>query len=115
MSTWETRELPLLRAIAAQLSGEQPGGRGKGTRRRATNGVTVTQLTKATGFSKDEVLASLRVLAESHGPYITGRLLVHSERDTAVTGLTERARIELDKIDRDVHPAGPGAAVTGGE
>lgn len=99
MSSWETRELPLLRAIEAR---SKRRGRAKRPLR-----ISVPELAADTGFSEAEVSDSLRVLAEAHGPYITGENLLHAESESYVTGLTDRARVELDKVDRDVHSLGP--------
>jgi hypothetical protein len=102
VSSWETRELPLLRAIDAQLQTKRP--------RRRLFGVTLRDLTAETGWSEEDVQRSLRVLAEAHGPYVTGRSLLKASGRPVVTGLTDRARAELDKRDRDIYPPGPGAA-----
>lgn len=85
MSTWETRELPVLRAIEARLA----SGAGRG------HGVTVAQMAKDTGMSAGDIESALRILAEAHGPYVSGTGLVGAAGEPVVTSLTERAISEI--------------------
>ncbi|HSK26979.1 MAG TPA: hypothetical protein VK894_08730 [Jiangellales bacterium] len=86
MSSWETRELPVLRAARTLL---EVGGAE----------ATADDLARATGFTRAEVDASLRVLAEAKGPYVTGHGLLAADGDATVTALTPRAEQELTKAD----------------
>ena len=99
MSCWEDHELPVLRAIAACLasSGDDEG-------------VSVAELAAATGFVERDVNEALRVLAEARGPYVSGNFLLQpTSGQPVITALTDRARCELDKVDRGVFPRGPAA------
>ncbi|HSK57153.1 MAG TPA: hypothetical protein VK908_18045 [Jiangellales bacterium] len=86
MSSWETRELPVLRAAQRLLA---DGG----------TEVTATDLSRATGLPEDDVVASLRVLAEAHGPYVTGHGLLAAHGEPAITELTSRAEQEIARAD----------------
>jgi hypothetical protein len=86
MSSWETRELPVLRAAERLLA----KGRAE---------VTTADLTRATGLSEADVTASLRVLAEARGPYVSGHSLLAADGEAAVTELTARAEQELARAD----------------
>ena len=86
MSSWETRELPVLRAAERLLSARHAE-------------VTPADLARATGFTEAEVVASLRVLAEARGPYVTGHGLLAADGEAAVTALTARAEQELARAD----------------
>jgi hypothetical protein len=91
MSSWETTELPVLRAIRDL------------TRQRAP--ITVGRIEQRSGLGADEVRESLRRLAESHPPYVTGTSLLVGDgvvgTDATVTGLTPRAE---DALNRDADP-----------
>lgn len=86
MSSWETRELPVLRAAQRLL-----------TEGRAE--VTAADLTRATGLTETDVAASLRVLAEAHGPYVTGHGLLAAAGEAAITEVTPRAEQEIARAD----------------
>jgi hypothetical protein len=100
MSTWETQELPVLRALATHF-----------TKPRARP-ASMRTIASATGLPEAAVRASIRVLAEAKPPYIEGRQLIHSDGPPRVTGLTERASHELDhlavKADLEREPGGSG-------
>jgi hypothetical protein len=86
MSTWETQELPVLRALAVHFA------------KRGARPASARTIGAATSMPESVVIEVLRVLAESRPPYIEGRQLVHGDGPPRVTGLTERARHELDHL-----------------
>ena len=86
MSSWETRELPVLRAAERLLAGSRKE-------------VTAADLSRATGLSEPDVTASLRVLAEARGPYVSGHSLLSADGEAAVTELTARAEEVLARAD----------------
>lgn len=96
MSTWETQELPVLRALAVHFA------------KRRARPASVRAIATATGMPEPVVIEVLRVLAESRPPYIEGRQLVHGDGRPRVTGLTERAHHELDHLaDKEDLKGGP--------
>jgi hypothetical protein len=87
MSTWESQELPVLRAIADHFA------------RSHAKPMSVRSIAIATGLPTKVVKDVLRVLAEGRPPYIEGSQLIKAGgRTPRVTALTERALHELDHI-----------------
>ena len=91
MSAWETQELPVLRALAAHFTGP-----------KATP-VVPAEIGKAAGLSEDTVNEVLGVLAKARPPYVEGDLLGSPAQPRRVTGLTDRARRELERDDVAAH------------
>lgn len=79
MSSWEQHDLPVLMALHDHFETNK------------TRSVSVRMISTWTGFERASVEASLRRLAESKGPYITGTGLLASEGAARVQGLTQRA------------------------
>jgi hypothetical protein len=89
VSTWETTELPVLRAVRAIT--EQRGQ------------ISVARISRETGLRSDDVRASLRRLAEARPPYITGTNILVGDGVVggrpSITGLTPRAEDALARDD----------------
>ena len=85
MSSWETREVPVLRAVRDLLAGGRDA--------------SVGSVGRSLGLGAPAVAESLRVLAEAHPPYVAGQGLLASDGDARVTALTPRAEEALAMAD----------------
>lgn len=84
MSTWESQELPVLRALATHFAADDAAPAG------------VPEIAAASGLERQQVDEVLRVLAEAKPPYVVGTQMTHSAMQPTVSGLTERAYHELE-------------------
>jgi hypothetical protein len=88
MSTWETRELPVLEALASHFA--DPKARP----------VDPAALAEESGLPEKDVAEALRVLSQARPPYVVGvQLGQTSAGEPQVTGLTDRAWTEMGHAD----------------
>jgi len=84
MSTWETQEVPVLRALAMHFA--VPGALPP----------TAPEIAAVCGLERQQVDEALRVVAEAKPPYVVGTQMTHPQLRPTVSGLTERAHHELE-------------------
>ncbi len=87
MSTWETQELPVLRALTAHFA--IAGARS----------LAASDIAERTGLDERVVTAVLRRLSEAKPPYVLGLQRLQGASGQVVTGVTERTLHELEQDD----------------
>lgn len=92
MSTWETRELPVLRAIAAHFTVPD------------ATPVDLATLAARVRLPEAEIREALVLLTQSRPPYVQG-VQQGNDAPLQVTGLTGRALDELGHLDAVSDPS----------